>query len=144
MSKGGRHRIFTEEQRKDRNRLAQAAFRARRSEYTHTLEQTVVGLESIVKELQDSNRQTSTRADAAEARCQLLKDRLRHLHEQLHAALLENQRLSSAQVTASLPSPSSVSTCSSSSSSSSSLIDPTEAISTWLGKCFFANAILYI
>lgn len=51
-SRGGRHRIFTVEQRKDRNRRAQAAFRERRSRYTHTLEQTVVELESIIRELQ--------------------------------------------------------------------------------------------
>ncbi|KAI8139186.1 hypothetical protein BJV82DRAFT_672769 [Fennellomyces sp. T-0311] len=116
MSKGGRHRIFTEEQRKDRNRLAQAAFRARRSEYTHTLEETVVGLETIVKELQDSNRETSNRADAAEAKCQMLKEQLQHLHHELNAALLENrQLLALLDSTSTTP-------------SSSSLIDPSEAI----------------
>ena len=93
MSKGGRHRIFTEEQRKDRNRLAQAAFRARKSKYTTTLENTVIGLESIVKELQDSNRQTSSRAEAAEAQCHLLEQQLQKLYQQLHASLLENQQL---------------------------------------------------
>lgn len=51
-SQGGRHRIFTAEQRKDRNRLAQAAFRERRSQYTSTLENTVVELEAIIRELQ--------------------------------------------------------------------------------------------
>lgn len=51
-SHGGRHRIFTAEQRKDRNRLAQAAFRERRNQYTRTLENTVVELEAIIRELQ--------------------------------------------------------------------------------------------
>ena len=49
---GGRHRIFTEEQRKVRNRQAQAAFRERRSQYTQTLQETVLGLEKIITELQ--------------------------------------------------------------------------------------------
>ncbi|KAI9266704.1 hypothetical protein BDA99DRAFT_558753 [Phascolomyces articulosus] len=136
MSKGGRHRIFTEEQRKDRNRLAQAAFRARRSEYTNTLENTIVGLESIVKELQDSNRQTSTRADRAEAKCQILQQQLQYLHQQLHSALLENRRLLSALDTSSTTSSSSSSSSSASmsspsiASSCSSLIDPAEIILT--------------
>ncbi|KAI7851582.1 hypothetical protein BDC45DRAFT_515330 [Circinella umbellata] len=126
MSKGGRHRIFTEEQRKDRNRLAQAAFRARKSEYTTTLENTVVGLESIVKELQDSNRQTSSRADAAEAQCHFLEQQLQKLYQQLHSSLLENQQLLTA-----LDSVSSVSLSPSlSSSSCSTLVDPTEIIFT--------------
>ncbi|ORZ03084.1 hypothetical protein BCR43DRAFT_482716 [Syncephalastrum racemosum] len=52
QSQGGRHRIFTAEQRKDRNRLAQAAFRERRNQYTSTLEKTVIELETIIRELQ--------------------------------------------------------------------------------------------
>ncbi|KAG2218303.1 hypothetical protein INT45_003646 [Circinella minor] len=134
MSKGGRHRIFTEEQRKDRNRLAQAAFRARKSEYTTTLENTVVGLESIVKELQDSNRQTSSRADAAEAQCQLLEQQLQKLYQQLHSSLLENQQLLTAlgekQNMIFIDSESSVSLSPSLSSSCSTFVDPAEIIFT--------------
>ncbi|KAI9284090.1 hypothetical protein BC943DRAFT_326316 [Umbelopsis sp. AD052] len=60
---GGRHRLFSNEQRKDRNRLAQAAFRERRSQYTKTLECTIENLETIICELQDSNRATSQQLD---------------------------------------------------------------------------------
>jgi hypothetical protein len=60
---GGRHRMFTNEQRKDRNRLAQAAFRERRSQYTKTLESTIKNLETIICELQDSNRATNQQLD---------------------------------------------------------------------------------
>ncbi|KAI9498190.1 hypothetical protein BDB00DRAFT_801534 [Zychaea mexicana] len=90
---GGRHRIFTEEQRKVRNRQAQAAFRERRSQYTQTLEQTIVGLENIIEELQESNRNTSVRADVAEQRCTDLEKHNQLLHQLIVTVTAENQRL---------------------------------------------------
>lgn len=72
---GGRHRIFTNEQRKDRNRLAQAAFRERRSQYTKTLESTIANLETIICELQESNRATSKQLDDSKVE----SDKLRQL-----------------------------------------------------------------
>jgi hypothetical protein len=83
---GGRHRIFSNEQRKDRNRIAQAAFRERRSQYTKTLESTMANLETIICELQDSNRATSKQLDDAKAE----SDKLRQL---LLAVITDNHSL---------------------------------------------------
>ncbi|KAI8144035.1 hypothetical protein BJV82DRAFT_578097 [Fennellomyces sp. T-0311] len=90
---GGRHRIFTEEQRKVRNRLAQAAFRERRTQYTQTLESTIVDLENIIHELQESNRNTSARADVAEQRCADMEKQNKLLQELLAAVTTENHLL---------------------------------------------------
>ncbi|KAI9271530.1 hypothetical protein BDA99DRAFT_556762 [Phascolomyces articulosus] len=92
-SHGGRHRIFTEEQRKVRNRLAQAAFRERRSQYTQTLQQTVLDLEKIIQELQESNRNTSVRAEIAEQRCVDLEKQNNLLQQLISTVSAENQRL---------------------------------------------------
>ncbi|KAI9300786.1 hypothetical protein BJ944DRAFT_252834 [Cunninghamella echinulata] len=64
----GRHRLYSNEQRKDRNRQAQAAFRQRRSVYTKTLEETVEKLQSIIASLQQSTDEANKRAEVAENR----------------------------------------------------------------------------
>ncbi|KAG2223823.1 hypothetical protein INT45_001957 [Circinella minor] len=92
-SHGGRHRIFTEEQRKVRNRQAQAAFRERRSQYTQTLQETILGLEKIITELQESNRNTSVRAEIAEQRCIDLEKQNDILQQLISTVTAENQRL---------------------------------------------------
>lgn len=55
--KAGRKPLYkTAQERRDRNRRAQLAFRARRSDYLSRLEETCRSLESVVVELQESNR----------------------------------------------------------------------------------------
>ncbi|KAJ2961531.1 hypothetical protein NQZ79_g3280 [Umbelopsis isabellina] len=84
----GRHRIFTNEQRKDRNRLAQAAFRERRSQYTKELKSVVEDLETIIKELQESNRETSRQLDE-------VKEENGNLRQLALAVIIENRSLQS-------------------------------------------------
>ena len=56
-SKAGRKPLYkTAQERRDRNRRAQLAFRARRSDYLARLEETCRSLENVVVELQESNR----------------------------------------------------------------------------------------
>jgi hypothetical protein len=55
--KAGRKPLYkTAQERRDRNRRAQLAFRARRSDYLSRLEETCRSLETVVMELQESNR----------------------------------------------------------------------------------------
>ena len=55
--KAGRKPLYkTAQERRDRNRRAQLAFRARRSDYLGRLEETCRSLEHVVVELQESNR----------------------------------------------------------------------------------------
>ena len=55
--KAGRKPLYkTAQERRDRNRRAQLAFRARRSDYLARLEETCRSLENVVVELQESNR----------------------------------------------------------------------------------------
>jgi hypothetical protein len=55
--KAGRKPLYkTAQERRDRNRRAQLAFRARRSDYLSRLEETCRSLETVVLELQESNR----------------------------------------------------------------------------------------
>ncbi|KND02746.1 uncharacterized protein SPPG_01829 [Spizellomyces punctatus DAOM BR117] len=56
----GRHRIFTDEQRKDRNRTAQAAFRAKKMEYYAGLESTVEDLQRTVSLLREGETRLTT------------------------------------------------------------------------------------
>jgi hypothetical protein len=58
--KAGRKPLYkTAQERRDRNRRAQLAFRARRSDYLSRLEETCRSLETVVMELQESNRATN-------------------------------------------------------------------------------------
>jgi hypothetical protein len=58
--KAGRKPLYkTAQERRDRNRRAQLAFRARRSDYLAKLEETCRSLENVVIELQESNRVTN-------------------------------------------------------------------------------------
>jgi hypothetical protein len=58
--KAGRKPLYkTAQERRDRNRRAQLAFRARRSDYLGRLEDTCRSLENVVMELQESNRATN-------------------------------------------------------------------------------------
>lgn len=55
--KAGRKPLYkTAQERRDRNRRAQLAFRARRSDYLARLEETCRSLQEVVVELQESNR----------------------------------------------------------------------------------------
>lgn len=82
----GRHRMFTNEQRRDRNRMAQAAFRERRSQYTKELESVVEDLETIIKELQESNRATTRQLDE-------VKEENGNLRQLALSVVMENRTL---------------------------------------------------
>jgi hypothetical protein len=87
--KAGRKPLYkTEQERRDRNRRAQLAFRARRSDYLGRLEETCRSLENVVIELQESNRMTN----AALARERV---KVRHLERtiQSQASLISSQYL---------------------------------------------------
>lgn len=89
-NKIGRHRIYSNEQRKDRNRKAQAAFRNRRNEYTKCLETALLEFENKVTDLKASNSQLEDRAKAAESRCEQLTSEVNSLHKLLELALSNN------------------------------------------------------
>lgn len=91
--KVGRHRVYSNEQRKDRNRQAQAAFRDRRSKYTQTLETAIANFEETIMNLKESNNQTMKRAQAAEERSHHLASEVASLQRLLEMALADNQRL---------------------------------------------------
>ncbi|KAI8991706.1 hypothetical protein BDF20DRAFT_831723 [Mycotypha africana] len=88
--KVGRHRIYSNEQRKDRNRLAQAAFRHRRSNYTKFLEETVTGHEKRIHDVEELSRKSEERAQLAELRCFHLENEVAHLRKLLQIALANN------------------------------------------------------
>lgn len=90
VSKVGRHRIYSNEQRKDRNRKAQAAFRNRRNEYTKNLEAALLEFENKVAGLKVSNTQLEERAKTAETRCAQLASEVNSLHKLLQLALSNN------------------------------------------------------
>ncbi|KAK4520204.1 N-alpha-acetyltransferase 50 [Mucor velutinosus] len=91
--KVGRHRVYSNEQRKDRNRQAQAAFRDRRIKYTQTLENAIVNFEETIKNLKESMNQTMKRAQVAEERSHHLASQVVSLQRLLGMALADNQRL---------------------------------------------------
>jgi molybdopterin converting factor small subunit len=92
-SKAGRHRLYSNEQRKDRNRQAQAAFRDRRSKYTKTLEVAILKFEDTIEELKETNTKSIQRAELAEEQCSQLNSEVNNLQKLLQMALAENQRL---------------------------------------------------
>jgi hypothetical protein len=92
-SKVGRHRLYSKEQRKDRNRQAQAAFRDRRSKYTKNLEAAMVKFEEKIKTLEEINSKTAERAQLAEECCTKLDSEVVSLQKLLQIALADNQRL---------------------------------------------------
>jgi predicted nuclease with TOPRIM domain len=99
VSKAGRHRLYSNEQRKDRNRQAQAAFRDRRSKYTKDLEAAVLKFEEKIKTLEETNSRTTERAQLAEDRCTQLNLEVTSLQKLLQITLADNQRLLQAQTT---------------------------------------------
>ncbi|KAG2202648.1 hypothetical protein INT47_002080 [Mucor saturninus] len=93
LSKAGRHRIYTNEQRKDRNRKAQAAFRDRRNNYTKTLEDVLLKYEDKIQDLEDLHTASIQQVKVTEERCQWLGNELASVQKLLQLALAENQRL---------------------------------------------------
>lgn len=91
--KVGRHRVYSNEQRKDRNRQAQAAFRDRRSKYTQSLENAIINFEETIKNLKETNNQSIKRAQMAEERSHHLASEVVSLQRLLEMALADNQRL---------------------------------------------------
>lgn len=92
-SKVGRHRLYSNEQRKDRNRKAQAAFRVRRNKYTETLELEAAQNEQTIQELKDANEKCLQRAEAAERQCSQLNSQVASLQKLLQQTLEENKRI---------------------------------------------------
>ncbi|KAG2231867.1 hypothetical protein INT48_006059 [Thamnidium elegans] len=92
-SKVGRHRLYSNEQRKDRNRKAQAAFRVRRNKYTETLELAATKNEKTIEDLKSANEKNIQRAEVAEQRCVQLDSQVASLEKLLQAALAENERI---------------------------------------------------
>lgn len=104
VSKAGRHRLYSNEQRKDRNRQAQAAFRDRRSKYQKTLEAAMLKYEDTIEELKRENLKSTERATEAEQRCSTLDAEVADLRKSLQLALAENQRILSTIATPGSPS----------------------------------------
>lgn len=100
---GGRHRMFSNEQRKDRNRLAQAAFRERRSQYTKTLEATIDDLETIIRELQDSNRAASQQLDDTKEESDKLRQLLLTVINENHSLRRKIKSMNTAQKEQAVP-----------------------------------------
>lgn len=90
-SKLGRHRLYSNEQRKDRNREAQAAFRVRRNNYTETLELAAIKNEKTIEDLKSANEKNIQRAEVAEQRCAQLDYQVASLEKLLQVALAENE-----------------------------------------------------
>lgn len=93
ISKAGRHRIYSNEQRKDRNRKAQAAFRDRRNNYTKTLEDALLKYKDKIQDLEDSRTSSIQQAKTIEERCDRLDSEVTSLQKLLQQVLAENQRL---------------------------------------------------
>lgn len=76
--KAGRKPLYkTAQERRDRNRRAQLAFRARRSDYLARLEDTCRSLENVVVELQESNRAANDKLARERSRVKYLENILR-------------------------------------------------------------------
>lgn len=93
ISRPGRHRIYSNEQRKDRNRKAQAAFRDRRNNYTKTLEDILLKYEDKIQDLEELHVASIQKVKVTEERCHLLGSELASVQKLLQLALAENQRL---------------------------------------------------
>ena len=77
--KAGRKPLYkTAQERRDRNRRAQLAFRARRSDYLARLEDTCRSLENVVVELQESNRAANDALARERTRVKYLENMLRN------------------------------------------------------------------
>ncbi|KAI8882591.1 hypothetical protein K501DRAFT_333936 [Backusella circina FSU 941] len=95
----GRNRIYSSEERKDRNRTAQAAFRDRRSKYTQGLETALSVYENKVKVLEVSEKNLTERAESAEQRCSQLETKVADLQKMVEAMI------AAASQTENIPSP---------------------------------------
>jgi hypothetical protein len=94
--KAGRKPLYkTAQERRDRNRRAQLAFRARRSDYLIKLEETCRSLENVVIELQESNRMANDALARERTRVKFLE---RMLQSQQHGQS-QQQMLSPQQPT---------------------------------------------
>jgi len=78
--KAGRKPLYkTAQERRERNRRAQLAFRARRSDYLAQLEATCRQLEEVVKELQESNKMANDALRRETARVKYLETMLHNV-----------------------------------------------------------------
>ena len=89
--KVGRKRIYTNEQRKERNRKAQADFRVRRNKYTKSLESAMLQFEILIKELKEENSKLAERAQQAEQRYNDLNAQMNLIQSFLYPVSVSNQ-----------------------------------------------------
>lgn len=84
--KAGRKPLYkTAQERRDRNRRAQLAFRARRSDYLARLEDTCRSLENVVVELQESNRAANDALARERSKVKYLESMIRNSQRSLSA-----------------------------------------------------------
>ncbi|KAI8390176.1 hypothetical protein BD560DRAFT_380153 [Blakeslea trispora] len=88
--KVGRQRIYTNEQRKERNRKAQAAFRLRRDKYTKALEDTMLQLKTSLGKLEEKNLELAERVQQAEQRYSELNTQMMLIQSLLHPISTDN------------------------------------------------------
>jgi hypothetical protein len=103
--KAGRKPLYkTAQERRDRNRRAQLAFRARRSDYLAKLEETCRSLEKVVMELQESNRTAHDALARERIKVKFLEQMVRHTNNTNN---LQQKNLSSPNMNAPMlfPSP---------------------------------------
>jgi hypothetical protein len=95
--KAGRKPLYkTAQERRERNRKAQLAFRSRRSDYLAQLEATCRQLEDVVKELQDSNKMANDTLRRQNQRVKYLETMLQNVvsatnHQQHRDAQAQQQ-----------------------------------------------------
>jgi len=93
--KGGRKPLYhTAEERRDRNREAQAAFRARKKRQMTTLSHGFDQLEALVLEYQRDNMRANDAVARLQARCSALEQVLKELSGQPDVDMLLEERLS--------------------------------------------------
>lgn len=84
--KAGRKPLYkTAQERRDRNRRAQLAFRARRSDYLARLEDTCRSLEHVVVELQESNRAANDALARERSKVKYLESMIRNSQRSVSA-----------------------------------------------------------
>ena len=84
--KAGRKPLYkTAQERRDRNRRAQLAFRARRSDYLARLEDTCRSLENVVVELQESNRAANDALSRERSKVKYLESMIRRSQRSVSA-----------------------------------------------------------
>ncbi|KAL0086779.1 basic-leucine zipper transcription factor [Phycomyces blakesleeanus] len=78
-------------ERKDKNRLAQAAFRARQANYSRQRDNALLKLEAKISSLEKSHQEAINRAHHAEQNYINLANELYNVQQQLSLSMIENE-----------------------------------------------------